>query len=293
MTRNTYLVIFAIILTIVAYALFSRFGNSTQDSTLEAIRARGELRVGFEAGYMPFEMIDRRSGVRQNDIPHGDVRRGSQQQANFMGFDIDMAREMANDLGVEFVPVETAWPNLITSLNANRFDIIISGMSITEERQKRLDFTESYMTIGQTVLLNKKHAATVQSYEDLNNSKYVVTSQAGTTGEEAIKKFLPQANYTSYNTADEGALAVLSGEIDAFIYDHPFNATFIALHGSDTLVFLDDPFTTEQLAWAIKQNDPTFSAWLNDFLETIHEDGRYNQIYSKWFEDTAWMNYVR
>jgi polar amino acid transport system substrate-binding protein len=72
-------------------------------------------------------------------------------------FDIDVAREMARALGVKFIPVNTAWPSIIPALNLARFDIIISGMSVTEERKLRVDFADPYMTIGQTILINKKH----------------------------------------------------------------------------------------------------------------------------------------
>jgi len=64
-------------------------------------------------------------------------------------------------LGVKFVPVNTAWHSIIPALNPGRFDIIISGMSVTEERKLRVDFADSYMTVGQTILINKKHKGIV------------------------------------------------------------------------------------------------------------------------------------
>ena len=94
-----------------------------KDSTLEGVLRRGQLRVGFEAGYMPFQMIDKRAGLRQRDLRPADVRRGGQ-QASFIGFDIDIAREMATELGVKFVPVHTRWTSIIPALRLGRFDII-------------------------------------------------------------------------------------------------------------------------------------------------------------------------
>lgn len=263
-----------------------------KDSTLEGILRRGQLRVGLEPGYMPFEMIDKRGGLRQRSLRSGDVRfRG--QRASFIGFDIDIAKEMARALGVRFVPVNTAWPSIIPALNLGRFDIIISGMSVTEERKKRIDFANPYMTVGQTVLVNKKHKDVITSYQQLNDPKYTVTSKPGTTGEEAVQKFMPNCTYQPFDTELEGAMAVIKGEADAFVYDLPYNVVFMAMHGGDDLVFLDKPFTVEPLAWGIRKNDPDFLNWLNKFLDEIKKDGRYDKIYKKWFRNTDWFRYVR
>ena len=263
-----------------------------EDSTLEGILRRGKLRVGLEPGYMPFEMINKRGGLRQRNLRSGDVRfRG--QQANFIGFDIDVAREMARALGVKFVPLNTAWPSIIPALNLGRFDIIISGMSVTEERKKRVDFADPYMTVGQTVLVNKKHKGVITSYKQLNDPKYIVTSKPGTTGEEAVQKFMAKCTYQPFDTELEGAMAVIKGEADAFVYDLPYNVVFMAMHGEDDLVFLDKPFTVEPLAWGIRKNDPDFLKWLNKFLKELKEDGRYDRIHKKWFIDSEWFRYVR
>jgi polar amino acid transport system substrate-binding protein len=263
-----------------------------EDSTLEGILKRGKLRVGLEPGYMPFEMIDKRGGLRQRNLRSGGVRfRG--QQASFIGFDIDIAREMARALGVKFVPVNTAWPSIIPALNLGRFDIIISGMSVTEERKKRIDFTDPYMTVGQTVLVNKKHKDVITSYKQLNDPKYTVTSKPGTTGEEAVQKFMPNCTYQPFDTELEGAMAVIKDQADAFVYDLPYNVVFMAMHGEDGLVFLDKPFTVEPLAWGIRKNDPDFLKWLNKFLKELKEDGRYDKIYKKWFIDCEWFRHVR
>jgi polar amino acid transport system substrate-binding protein len=193
------LIAFAVILFCALPLAFGADIELAKDSTLEGILRRGKLRVGLEPGYMPFEMINKRGGLRQRDLRSGDVRfRG--QQASFIGFDIDVAREMARALGVKFVPVNTAWPSIIPALNLGRFDIIISGMSVTEERKKRIDFADPYMTVGQTVLVNIKHKGVITSYKDLNDPKYVVTSKPATTGEQAVKKFMPKCTYKPFDT---------------------------------------------------------------------------------------------
>lgn len=242
-------------------------------STVEKILKSGKLRVGFEAGYMPFEMTNKKG--------------------NFVGFDIDVAKEMAKAMGVKFVPVNTAWDGIIPALITGKFDIIMSGMTVTQERNLKINFANPYIIVGQTVLVNKKHEGVVKSYRDLNNSKYIVTSKLGTTGEQAVKRMLPRARYKSFETEPEAALEVVNGKADAFVYDLPYCVVFMAQQGAGKLIFLDKPFTYEPLAWAINKGDPDFLNWLNNFINQIKNDGRYDRIYNKWIKSTGWIKGVQ
>ena len=276
----------------VSSAVWAADVELSKDSTLEGILSRGELRIGLEVGYMPFEMIDKRSGLRQKEVRHGSVRRPGR-QLSLMGFDIDMGVEMANALGVKAVFIDTLWPSIIPALNLGRFDIIFGGMSVTEGRKQLVDFATPFMTVGQTVLLNAKHKQRVVSYKDLNDPTFIVVSKPGTTGEEAVQRLIPKAGYEPADTEMEGALRVLRGTADAFVYDYPFNAVFFAMHPSDQLLFLDEPFTQEPIAWAIRKNDPDFMKFLNEFLTEIKADGRFDKIYDKWFNRADWHRFAR
>ncbi|MBF0232472.1 MAG: transporter substrate-binding domain-containing protein [Desulfamplus sp.] len=247
--------------------------NLAQKSTLESILKKGELRVGFEAGYMPFEMTDK--------------------NGNFVGFDIDIAKEMAKAMGVKFVPVNTAWDGIIPSLITDKFDIIMSGMTVTQDRNLKVSFADPYIIVGQTILLNKKHEGKILSYKDLNDAKYIVTSKLGTTGESAVKNKIPKAVYKSFETETEGALEVINGKADAFVYDLPYCVVFMANQGEGKVVFLDQPFTFEPLAWAINKGDPDLLNFLNNFLRQLKNDGRYDVIYNKWIKSTDWIKNVQ
>ncbi len=242
-------------------------------STLETILKRGALWVGFDSGYMPFEMTN--------------------QKGRYVGFDIDMAKEMAKAMGVKFVPINTAWDDIIPSLTTGKFDIIISGMTITQERNLKINFADPYIIVGQTILLNKKHEGKIKSYKDLNDSRYIVTSQSSTTGETAVKILIPKCIYKSFKTENEAASEVLNGKADAFVYDLPFCAVIMAMQGKGKLFFLDTPFTYEPLAWAVRKTDPDFLNWLNNFLRQIKNDGQYDKIYNKWIKSTDWIKNVQ
>ncbi|MFO7667721.1 MAG: transporter substrate-binding domain-containing protein [Desulfobacterales bacterium] len=264
---------FLAVFTLLSAPLMAADIELAKKSTLEQILQKGELRVGFEAGYMPFEMTDKKG--------------------QFVGFDIDVAKEMAKAMNVKFVPVNTAWDGIIPSLITGKFDIIMSGMTVTQERNLKINFANPYIVVGQTVLINNKHKRTVKSYKDLNKSNYIVTSKLGTTGEQAVKRMIPKCTYKSFETETEAVLEVVNGKADAFVYDLPMNVVFMAQQGAGKLTFLDTPFTFEPLAWAINKGDPDFMNWLNNFLWQIKNDGRYDRIYQKWIKSTDWIKDVQ
>jgi len=253
-------------------SVFAQDIELAKKSVLEEILTRGEIRVGFESGYMPFEMTDK--------------------TGDFIGFDMDMAREMAKAMGVKFVPVNTAWDGIIPALVTKKFDIIMGGMTITQERNLRVNFANPYIVVGQTVLVNKKHEGVVKSYKDLNDPKYIVTSRLGTTGHEAIKRLLPKAECKTFEAEAEAAMEVLNGKADAIVYDLPFCAAFYTQHGGKNMIFLDEPFTYEPLAWAVRKGDPDFLNWLNNFLRQVRNDGRYDKMYNKWIASMDWLQEI-
>jgi polar amino acid transport system substrate-binding protein len=237
--------------------------------TLDDILQRGKLRVGMEPGYMPFEMTNKKGEI--------------------VGFDVDMAKRMAKAMGVELELVSTAWDGIIPALITNKFDIIMSGMTLTQERNMKIMFASPYIVIGQSILVDKKLDGTVKSYKDLNDKKYKVASKLGTTGEQAVKRMIPKATYISFETEQEGVMDLLNGKVDAFVYDLPFNAIAFAEKGQGKIVLLDKPFTYEPLAMAINKGNPDFLNWLNNFMNQIRNDGTYDKIYAKWFTSDEWL----
>jgi len=237
------------------------------EDTIRDILKRGTLLVGMEAGYMPFEMRAKTGKI--------------------IGFDVDMTKAMAKAMGVKLKLVNTNWDGIIPSLMTKKFDIIASGMTITQERNLKINFADPYISVGQTVLLKRSLAGKITSYIQLNNPKYKIASKLGTTGEQAVKRMIPRAKYISYETEQEGAMEVINGKIDAFVYDFPFNAIMAGDKGKEKLVHLEDPFTFEPLGWAIRKDDYDFINWLNNFLFQAKNDGTYDKIYTKWFRSVS------
>ncbi len=240
---------------------------------LDDILKRGVLRVGMEPGYMPFELTNQRGEI--------------------IGFDVDIARRMANAMGVKLELVSTAWDGIIPALLTDKFDIIMSGMTLTQQRNLSVNFADPYIVVGQTVLIRKEIADEVKSYRDLNDPKFKVSSKLGTTGEQAVQRMLPRAQYVSFETEQEAVLDMLNGKVHAVVYDLPLLSITNAQRNDGSLVFLDEPFTHEPLAWAVRRGNYDFLNWLNNFLHQIKNDGTYEQIYNKWFVEDEWLKQIQ
>ena len=243
-----------------------------EKSTLNQIMKRGELRVGLEAGYMPFEMRDK--------------------NGNIIGFDVDLAKKMASVLKVKVTFVNTQWDGIIPALLTDKFDILMSGMTITPERNAQVNFSAPYITVGQTALLAGKHKGKITDAMQLNDPRYTVATKLGTSGDIVTQRLLPRAKIKKFETEADAALEVKNGRADAFVYDLPYIAVY-ANQYPEGVTYLTKPFTKEHLGWAIKKGDPDFLNWLDHFIVAIQNDGTYDVLYNRWFNGTVWLKNVQ
>ena len=268
-----------LVMAILAFASLNMFAGDLdlwKNSTLNKIIQSGELRVGMEPGYMPFEMKDKKG--------------------NIIGYDVDMARKMAKDMGVKLTLVPTSWDGIIAGLVTDKFDIIMSGMTITQQRNLKINFADPYIVIGQTLMMKKELEATIKTASDLDKEGFTIVTKLGVTGEIAAKKFFKKAKVVTFETESDAISEVLNGKADAMIYDQPYNSIFMADKGKDKLIHLDKPLTYEPLGWAIRKGDPDFLNWLNNFLRQAQEDnvvGLSDELYQKWLVDTTWLKRVQ
>jgi len=268
-----------LVLALLVFVTSSVFAGDIElwkKSTLNEIVQRGELRVGMEPGYMPFEMKDKKGRI--------------------IGYDVDIAKDMAKAMGVKLKLVPTSWDGIIAGLLTNKYDIIMSGMTITQQRNLKINFADSYVVVGQTLLMNKKLQGKITSAKDLDKPEYTIVTKLGVTGEIATRKFFKKAKIITFETESDAASEVLNGKADAMVYDQPYNLLFMAGKGKDTMVHLDTPLTYEPLGWAIRKGDPDFLNWLNNYLKQIKGDkvvDFYEKTNDKWLRDTSWLKRVQ
>jgi polar amino acid transport system substrate-binding protein len=255
-------------------------GGPTQSaprvSTLDRIVETKVLRVGVNPGYAPFEMVDT--------------------QGNMIGFDVDVARYVADQMGngvrVEFQ--KSDWDPIIANLNAGKFDVIVSGMTRTPQRALRCDFTDPYFETGQALLVNSaKHKNSPGlSVRDFDRAGVIVATKLGTTGEIAARKFFKKASIKTMETESDCALEVDAGRADIMVYDKPYIAIRAQESRARTFALLD-PFTKEYLAMAVRKGDTELRDWLNLTLFELKASGTWDSLYQTWFVRMPWLDRVK
>ncbi len=219
------------------------------------------LRVGAEPSYAPFEFMDENT-------------------KQLTGFDIELIDAIAKAQGYTIEVNSMTFDALIPALLSNTIDAALSAMTITEERLKRVSFSEPYYDSGLTILIRKDSADKIKSVEDLKNQPLCV--QIGTTG-ALYAENIEGATVTQFNSAPESYLELKSGGCVAAINDKPVNDYYIAVTKSTDIISLPGTLTAESYGIAVNKNNPEMLQLINDGFAKIKADGTYDKLYQKWF----------
>jgi len=206
------------------------------------------------------------------------------QQDHFTGLEVDCARGVADELGRRVEVVDLDWEALIPALESGKIDVIMSGMSITEARARRVRFVSYYLRVGQMAMFRKADQLQLSSPTLLTLTRRRVGFVAGTTGAAYVQGNLPQAQYVPLGSTDEGLQALRAGEIDVFVHDAVTAWRIGDNEANDTVTSSFSPLTEEYLAWAVRQTDEALHRDLETVLERWKRSGRLQELFQKWLK---------
>ncbi len=238
---------------------------------LDKINERGTLRVGMST-FVPWAMRDK--------------------QGELIGFEIDVAKRLAADSGwkVEFVP--TAWDGIIPALLASKFDVIIGGMSITEERAKSVLFTTPYSHSGVQVAANKILAKGFSQLSDFDSRRVNIAARRGAFTVQIARETFPKAKILQFDDDAQAFQEVLNGNAHAVIASSPKPEQEVIKHRD--LLFL--PFTKRlskgNEAFAVRLGEEDKKAFFDKWIEDRTTDGWLSQRYEYWFATLDWQDQV-
>jgi ABC-type amino acid transport substrate-binding protein len=192
------------------------------------------------------------------------------------GFDADLCREIASKLGVEPEFVETVSANRIPFLQEDKVDIVISTMTINDERKEQIDFSHEYYHAGQSLLVMSENAD-IQGVEDLAGT--TVCTVEGSTSEENIAEQAPEAELLLFKTYTEAAQALVDGRCDSVSTD---DSILFGLQSQfEGTELRGETFTDEPLGIGIKKGKEDLVEFINGVLEEMGENGRWAELYDK------------
>ena len=268
--------VFVVTVLIFSLALPASAANLHQElvrtSMIEQAVKRGTLVVGMST-FVPWAMKDK--------------------TGKLVGFEIDVARQLAKDMGVKVQFVPTRWAGIIPSLLTGKFDIIIGGMSVRPDRNLKVNFSIPYDYAGQALVASKTLAAGFSRLEDFNRPDVVIAARLGSTAAVAAKKFMPRAQKLLFDDESQVIQEVLNTRAHAAVASAPLPA-FQALKYPDRLFLpIRGTFTKEPIAFAVRKGDFDSVNFLNNWIRFTRAGGWLAERKHYWFETKDWEAMVK
>ena len=243
-----------------------------QESAVEQILKRGTLKVGMST-FVPWAMKDK--------------------TGKLVGFEIDVATRLAEDMGVKVQFVPTKWAGIIPALLTGKFDVVIGGMSVRPDRNLKVNFSIPYDYAGQSIVANKKLAAGFSSLQDFNHPDVVISARLGSTAADAANKFMPRAKKRLFDDEAQVIQEVVNGKAHAAVASAPLPA-FQALKFSDKLFLpVRGTFTKEPIGFALKKGDYDTLNYFNNWIRVVEAKGWLAERKHYWFETKDWEGMLK
>jgi polar amino acid transport system substrate-binding protein len=259
--RNSRLTALLGALAVLALVVFAAGCGSDDESTTGGGGGGGEkLTVGSDVPYPPFEEF----GASKTE---------------FKGFDIELFEAIAEKLGREVEFVDTSFDTIFRDLAQGKFDAVASATTITDEREKTVDFTNPYYLPSAQSILVKKGTTGIKTAKDLAGK--TVGVQQGTTGEEYVDEETDAGEVRTFPQGPDTIPALKAGTIDAVVIDRPVAEK--AIEGDPDIEIAGGIETEEQYGFVVQQGDEELLDELNEGLKEVLDAGEYTTIYKKWF----------
>ncbi len=218
--------------------------------------------VGSDTTYPPFETVD--------------------EAGNIVGFDVDVVTAICERINCVAEFRTTAWDGIFPALAAGEFDMVASGVTITEERALVVDFTEPYFVVDQaiTTRVDNDHL----TLDDFRTGDFTLGAQVGTTNAFTAEEIAGRDSVHLYDDFNSAIQALLNGDVDGVMIDNVIADAFVATYAGELSIPISSVEADEQLGFAVQQGDELLDA-LNAGLALIREDGTLDALVQKWFVD--------
>lgn len=251
------------------------FGTNYQvaqaQTLVDDILSAGEIRVGMST-FVPWVMRSK--------------------EGEFIGFEVDVAREVANDMGVELVIVPTQWDGIIPALLAGKFDAIIGGMSITPERNLKINFSTPYAQSGLLIVANRDLAGDRLDFASYDDSDVTFSIRRGSSAVNAVNKIFPNAQVRLFDEEATSVQEVVNGNATAWVAASPSAAVAISDHDNKLFLPFLETFDNSNEGFGLRKGDPDALNFFNNWILTKLESGWLQERHNYWFKTRDWSNLV-
>lgn len=243
--------------------------NSIAGETLDRVVDFKVLKVGMSGSQPPMNTVNRDGGL--------------------MGMDVDLARALASAMKVQLEIEKMPFGELMTALEENKVDMVISGMAITPERAQAASFVGPYMMSGKSILTKSSVLAQISSQEEVNRSNLKLAALKNSTSATFVSTAAPQATLVEISDYDQGIAMIREGKVDAMVADMPICQLSVLRFPDAGFVTLKRPLTVEPIGIAVKNGDPEFLNLVDNYLDAYGKIGVMQKLQEKWFKDSSWV----
>jgi polar amino acid transport system substrate-binding protein len=239
------------------------------ESAIEQIAKRGVIKVGMDV-FVPWAMKDKKGEL--------------------IGFEIDIAKKLAADMGlkVEFIP--TKWSGIIPALITGKFDVLIGGMTITTKRNLKINFTRPYYYTEQGLMAHKQKAAGFK-VSDFNRSDVTIAARLGSTAAIAAKQQFPKAKIRLFDDEPAAVQELRNGNVHAMVSAQPLPSS-TALEYPDTIMVYDEVMMFEAIGIGVRKGDTDTINLINNWIEINRNNGWIQSKYAYWFKSKKWKSLI-
>jgi polar amino acid transport system substrate-binding protein len=237
---------------------------------LDRILQRKELIVGISGNQPPLNVTTK--------------------EGKIIGLDADLATYMAAAMGVKLSFSPMPFAELLPALLAGKVDMVISGMSMSPDRNLKVAFVGPYCVSGKSMVTRAEKAESLSSPADLAAPDVKIVALEGSTSQALVKTVIPAAQLQTTADYDKALELVIEGKADAMVADYPFCALAVLRNPEKKLATLDEPFTFEPLGIAVPGDDPLLINWVQNYLMTLEGSDGLQTLVDRWFKDSSWLS---
>ncbi len=243
-----------------------------EESTIDQVLRQGVLRVGMST-FVPWAMKDK--------------------TGKLVGFEIDVARRLAKDMGVKVQFAPTKWAGIIPALLTGKFDVIIGGMGILPKRNLKVNFSIPYDETGMSLVANKKLATGFKTLDDFNKKGVVISVRLGATPVAAAKKYMPKAELRQFDDESQAIQEVVNGRAHAMVASAPLPAFLSLKYPGNLFLPLKGTFTREPIGFAVRKSDFDTLNFFNNWITVVKAEGWLEERKHYWFETRDWEGLLK
>lgn len=268
--KHLRLLVFFLLMAMTALSCSRAFG--AEKSMIDRVVDKGVMRVGV-ASFVPWTMQDK--------------------NGEYIGFEVDVAKRLAKDLGVDIELVPTRFSGIIPALLADKFDIIVGSMSVTPERNLKGNFSIPYDYATIEAMANKEKTKGMKFPEDYNKPEVIIAVRSGGTPANVAKKMFPDATIRPFDDEAPAVQDVISGRSHMMLSSAPLPA-FETLKNPDILYQpTTEPLSRQPVGFVIRKGDADSMNVLDNWIRLVEEEGWLKDRRAYWFRGTDWQDQVR